>query len=161
MDHLVSRSGRRWAWKILATAAIVVTVPLSTPWQMAMAQDAPPNTCPVDGCEVKIVAVEKDGDELRLTLEANYTPDMSRNHIHVWWGENYTVQQVSNNAEPVHNVKQGDWHPTAEYPSYVTQSAVSTSTRGEAKTICVSAADRNHDILDVEKFECMDVSGHL
>jgi hypothetical protein len=125
------------------------------------AQDAPPNACPVDGCEVEIVGVEQDGDELRLTLEANFTPDMSRNHIHVWWGENYQIQQVSNNAEPVHNVKQGEWHPTADYPTYITQSAASTTVRGSAKTLCVSAADRNHDILDVTKLNCMDVSDHL
>lgn len=124
------------------------------------AADAP-NACPVDGCEVKIVTVQKDGNELRLTLEANYTPDMSRNHIHVWWGENYKVEQVSNNAEPVHQVKQGDWHPTADYPVYVTQSAASTSVRGSAKTICVSAGDRNHDIIDVAKYNCIDVSDYL
>lgn len=125
------------------------------------AQDTLPNACPVDGCEVRIVDVEREGDELRLTLEANYAPDMSRNHIHVWWGENYQIQQVSNNAEPVHNVKQGEWHPTADYPTYITQSAASTTVRGSAKTLCVSAADRNHDILDVTKLNCMDVSDHL
>jgi hypothetical protein len=86
---------------------------------------------------------------------------MSRNHVHVWWGENFTVQQVSNNAEPVHKVKQGEWHPTDEYPTYVTQSAASTSVRGSAKTLCVSAADRNHDILDIAKLNCVDVSGQL
>ena len=139
---------------------IVVALPLALLGPVSKAQDTP-NACPVDGCEVKIAAVEKDGDELRLTLEANYTPDMSRNHIHVWWGENFTVQQVSNNAEPVHHVKQGEWHPTADYPVYVTQSAVSTSVRGGAKSICVSAGDRNHDIIDITKFSCMDVSSHL
>jgi hypothetical protein len=142
--------------------AILVGLPLTfLASPLSEAADALPNACPVDGCEVKIVAVEKDGDELRLTFEANYTPDMSRNHIHVWWGENYKVEQVSNNAEPVHHVKQGDWHPTAEYPTYVTQSAVSTSVRGSAKTICVSAGDRNHDIIDVTKYSCTDVSAHL
>lgn len=125
------------------------------------AQDAMPNACPVDGCEVRIVSVERDGDELRLTLEANYAPDMSRNHIHVWWGDNFKIEQVSNNAEPVHHVKQGEWHPTADYPAYITQSAASTTVRGSATTLCVSAADRNHDILDVSKLNCMDVSDHL
>jgi hypothetical protein len=155
--HAGSRRSRvaGGAWAILIALPLAVVSPLSD------AADAPPNACPVDGCEVKIIAVEKQGDELRLTLEANYTPDMSRNHIHVWWGENYKVEQVSNNAEPVHHVKQGEWHPTADYPNYVTQSAVSTSLRGTAKTICVSAGDRNHDIIDVTKFTCMDVSGHL
>jgi hypothetical protein len=141
-------------------AAIAIGLPLAF-GNHAHAQDTLPNACPVDGCEVRIVSVERDGEELRLTLEANYAPDMSRNHIHVWWGENYQIQQVSNNAEPVHNVKQGEWHPTADYPTYITQSAASTTVRGSAKTLCVSAADRNHDILDVTKLNCMDVSDHL
>jgi hypothetical protein len=124
----------------------------------SLAQDALPNACPVDGCEVRIVDAKKSGDELALTFEANYTPDLSKNHIHVWWGDNFTVKQVSNNAETVHGVKQGDWHPTDEYPSYITQGPVSMATRGDSKTICVSAGDRNHDIIDVTKFHCMDIS---
>jgi hypothetical protein len=147
--------------------AMGVAVAIAIGWSFAsigtaaQAADTMPNACPVDGCEVKITGVEKDGDELRVTLQSNFQPDMSRNHIHVWWGENFTVQQVSNNAEPVHKVKQGEWHPMADYPTYVTQSAASTSVRGSAKTLCVSAADRNHDILDVAKFNCVDVSDHL
>lgn len=120
-----------------------------------------PNACPVDGCSVKIIAVKRVGDELQLTLEANYSPDMSKNHIHVWWGDNYTVQQVSNDAETVHHVKQGEWHPMADYPSYITQSSASMKVRGNSKTICVSPADRNHDIIDVKVFQCVDISNQL
>jgi len=119
------------------------------------------NACPVDGCVVEIVTAKKSGSEIELTLKANYKPDMSKNHIHVWWGENWKIEQVTNNAETVYMVKQGEWHPTDEYPNYVTQSAASTTVRGSAKTLCVSASDRNHDILDVKKFHCMDVSGQL
>ena len=152
------RSLVRPLWGALALLSVL---PLVAVGQASRADDPLPNACPVDGCAIKIVAVQKEGDELRLTFEANFTPDFSRNHIHVWWGENFTVQQVSNNAEPVHQVKQGEWHPTADYPDYVTQSAVSTSVRGTAKTICVSAGDRNHDIIDVAIFQCMDVGGYL
>ena len=127
----------------------------------SFAQDAMPNACPVDGCEVRIVDVKKSGNELALTLQANFTPDMSKNHIHVWWGDNFTVKQVSNNAETAYGVKQGDWHPTDEYPSYVTQGPVSMAVRGNSKTICVSAGDRNHDIIDVTKYQCVDISGLL
>jgi hypothetical protein len=127
----------------------------------SLAQGTPPNACPVDGCEVRIVDVKKSGNELALTLQANFTPDMSKNHIHVWWGDNFTVKQVSNNAETAYGVKQGDWHPTDEYPSYVTQGPVSLGVRGESKTICVSAGDRNHDIIDVTKYQCVDISGLL
>ena len=126
----------------------------------ALAQDAT-NACPVDGCKVSIASVEKAGDELKLRFDANFAPDLSKNHIHVWWGENFTVEQVSNNAEPVYGVKQGEWHPTDDYPDYTTQSAVSVAVRGDATTICVSAADRNHDILDVKLFECESVAEQL
>jgi hypothetical protein len=128
----------------------------------ALAEDPLPNACPVDGCTVKITGVKKAaGGELALTFEANYMPDMSKNHIHVWWGENYKIEQVTGNAETVYHVKQGEWHPTADYPAYTTTSAASTAVRGSAHTLCVSPADRNHDILDVKVFQCMDVSEYL
>jgi hypothetical protein len=153
-----NRAGIRPAWVAVAAMGFAGAL---TGGATAVAQDTLSNACPVDGCAVKIVDVRNSGDELALTFEANFMPDMSKNHIHVWWGENFTIEQVSNDAETVHNVKQGEWHPTADYPSYVTQSAVSTSVRGAAKTICVSAADRNHDILDVTVSHCMDVGDHL
>jgi hypothetical protein len=140
--------------------ALTLTLGTSGAPLPAVAQDLP-NSCPVDGCDVKIVAVEKAGDELKLTFEANYQPEMSRNHIHVWWGENYTVDQVTNDAETVHNVKQGEWHPTDDYPEYITQSGASMTVRGTAKTLCVSPADGNHVILDITKFTCTDVSSYL
>ena len=119
------------------------------------------NACPVDGCQVRIVSVEKEGDELRVTLDANITTDMSRNHLHIWWGDNFTIQQVSDDAESVHGVQQGDWHPTDIYPVYVTQSGASTSVRGEATTLCVSASDRNHDIIDIAILDCRSVADLL
>src|SRR3546814_16894967 len=48
----------------------------------------------------------------------SFARGISRNHFHVWWGENYTVEQVSNNAEPPYGVKQGDWPLTDEFPVY-------------------------------------------
>jgi hypothetical protein len=138
-------------------AASLVSIPSITP----LAQENLPNACPVDGCEVRIVEVAKNGEELSVTFEANFLPDMARNHIHVWWGESYTIEQVSNNAEPTYGVKQGDWHPTDEYPDYTTQSAASVAVRNGAHTLCVTAADRNHDILDPKIYHCMDVGEHL
>ena len=43
------------------------------------------NACPVEGCQVRIDKVAKEGDELRVTWTANYRPDFARNHIHVYW----------------------------------------------------------------------------
>ena len=122
---------------------------------------AMPNACPVDGCDVKILEVARSGDELEITFKANFTPDVSKNHFHVWWGENFTVEQVGRNAQTVHGVEQGRWHRHADYPTYITQGAASTSVRGDAVTICVSSADRNHNILDVKVFHCVDVSDKL
>ena len=126
----------------------------------SLAADPMSNACPQDGCQVKIVDVKRSDKELTLTFKANFKPEMAKNHIHVWWGENYTVKQVSDNAEPVHHVKQGDWHPTDEYPTYVTQGPASVAARGKAKTLCVSPSDRNHNILDVKVVHCVKV-GHL
>lgn len=141
-------------------AFLIGAAALATASPAAVAQELT-NACPVDGCQVHIVSVEKAGDELQVTLEANYAPDLSKNHIHVWWGENYTVEQVSNNAETVHHVKQGDWHPTGDYPVYVTQSSVSVKERGSAITLCVSPGDRNHDIIDIKFFDCRSVADLL
>lgn len=127
----------------------------------AMAADEMPNACPVDGCEVKIVDVQSAGEELELTYEANFSPDVSKNHIHAWWGESFTVEQVGRNAETVHGATQGNWHRHDDYPKYVTQGAASTTVRGEAITICVSPADRDHNIIDVAIYHCVDVSEHL
>lgn len=143
-----------------AVAALAVVSVMAGGIRVA-AQEALPNACPVDGCEVKIAEVKRSGDELELKFDANFAPDFSKNHIHVWWGDNFTVEQVSNNAETVHHVKQGEWHPTADYPSYTTQSAVSLAVRGSSTHICVSAADRNHDILDIKLLQCVDVSSYL
>jgi hypothetical protein len=139
---------------LIGAATLVAAAPVVVAQEMT-------NACPVDGCQVKIVSVEKAGDELSVTFEANYAPDFSKNHFHVWWGENYTVEQVSNNAETVHHVKQGDWHPTADYPAYTTQSSVSVKERGSATTLCVSPGDRNHDIIDVKIMDCRSVADLL
>jgi len=137
---------------------ILAVVAMMTAGGSGLALAAMPNACPVDGCDVKILEVTRAGDELELTLESNFTPDVSKNHFHVWWGENFTVEQVGRNAQTVHGVKQGRWHRHADYPIYITQGAASTSVRGEAVTICISPADRNHNILDVKVFHCVDVS---
>lgn len=143
-------------WSMLASIAAAAIVSGG-----ALAEEEMPNACPVDGCEVRIVSVKKAGDELELTFKANFTPDVSKNHFHVWWGENFTVKQAGRNAEPIYGVKQGRWHRHDDYPVYITQGAASTSVRGDAVTICVSAADRNHNILDVNVYHCVDAGDHL
>lgn len=125
------------------------------------AADSMPNACPIDGCMVKIAGIEKAGDELELTFEANFTPDVAKNHFHVWWGEQYTVQQVGRNAKSAFGVEQGRWHRHDQYPKYVTTSAASTSVRNGATTLCVTAADRDHNVLDATLYDCADASAYL
>ncbi len=125
----------------------------------ALAQDS--NACPVDGCDVEIISVSGQDGELAVTLKANFVPDISKNHFHIWWGELYDVRQVSNNAETVYNMSQGDWHPTDAYPNYTTTGVTSVSQRRGGVSLCISAADRNHDIVDPEVFHCVDVSSNF
>lgn len=120
-----------------------------------------PNTCPVDGCEVSIKTVEKAGSELQLVLDSNFTPDNSKNHFHMWWGEQYTPEQVGRNAKTEYNVEQGKWHRHDDYPVYVTTGSASVEIREGATTLCVTSADGDHNVLDAQKFHCMDVSEFL
>lgn len=137
----------------------LVLLGLAGGWQVFAADM--PNACPVDGCEVSIVSAEKSGEEIALVLEANYTPDNAKNHLHMWWGEQYTSQQVGRNAISEYSVEQGKWHRHDDYPNYVTTGAASTSVREGATTLCVTAADRDHNVIDAGIFHCMDVSEYL
>ncbi len=117
-----------------------------------------PNACPVDGCVVTIAEAKIVKGEISLKLDANFQPDMAKNHLHIWWGDNFSFMQVSGNAETTHNVKQGAWHPTDIFPEYTTQGAVSVENRAGSNTLCVGAADRNHDVIDVNAYHCIDIS---
>ena len=119
-----------------------------------------PNACPADGCQVRIAeATKAPNGELVLTFAANYTPDVARNHFHVYW-DNFKPEQVSDDAERTHHVKQGDWVPTADNP-YTTGEAASVKMRGSSTHVCVTAGDRDHVVIDPKLFDCRDVSGLL
>jgi hypothetical protein len=113
------------------------------------------NACPVEGCEIRIDEVARDGDEMKVTWTANFLPDFSRNHIHVYW-DTFTADQVSNDSD-ARGVAQGSWHPTDEYPAYTTQSEASVARRNGSTRICVTAGDRNHNVIDAKLFQCTDV----
>jgi hypothetical protein len=119
------------------------------------------NACPVEGCKITITNVQPAGKELRITWNANFAPDFSKNHIHVYW-DRYTADQVSDDAAK-RGVKQGEWVPTGDYPEYVTEGPVSTSAaaRGDSKSVCVTAGDRNHNVIDSSLVDCRDVSSLL
>lgn len=137
----------------IAAAALIGSGQVNATEQMA-------NACPVDGCEVKILTIKPAGEELTLTFKANFMPDVSKNHLHVWWGEQYDVKQVGRNAKAF-GVEKGKWHRHDDYPDYTTTGAASTSIRDGAVTVCVTAADRNHNVLDANLFHCVDASDHL
>jgi len=123
-------------------------------------ETAKPNTCPAEGCRVRFTNATRASDgELVLTFDANYTPDDAGNHFHVFW-DTFKPEQVSDDAERKHNVKQGDWEPTAANP-YTTANAASVKTRGQSTKICVTAGDRDHNVLDPKLFDCRDVSSLL
>ena len=117
------------------------------------------NACPAEGCQIRIVDATSDGDEIAVTWEANFVPDVSKNHIHVYW-DLYTADQVSSDAE-ARGVSQGEWVPTDVVPTYVTESAVAVATRGDSTTICVTAGDRDHAVIDAALVDCRDVADLL
>lgn len=117
------------------------------------------NACPVAGCSITIVDAQREGQELRLTWDANFAPDFSKNHIHVFW-DTYTANQVSDDAAG-RGETQGEWVPTGDFPEFVTEGAVSTSARGSSTRLCVTAGDRDHIVIDASIVDCRDVSDLL
>jgi hypothetical protein len=117
------------------------------------------NACPVEGCKITITKVVPEADELRITWKANFTPDASRNHIHVYW-DTYTAEQVSNDAAS-RGVDQGEWVPTDAYPEYVTEGATSVTNRADSATLCVTAGDSDHNVIDSSIVDCSDVADLL
>ncbi|MGI8828778.1 MAG: hypothetical protein ACR2I5_03270 [Candidatus Limnocylindria bacterium] len=117
------------------------------------------NACPAEGCRITIVNAERDGDEIAVTWETNFVPDISRNHIHIYW-DRYTADEVSSDAE-ARGVSQGEWVPTDVVPTFVTQDVVAVAMRGESTTICVTAGDRDHVVIDATLFDCRDVADLL
>jgi hypothetical protein len=117
------------------------------------------NACPADGCKITITDTVREGDEIAITWEANFVPDVSRNHIHVYW-DTYTADQVSSDAE-ARGVTQGEWVPTDVVPTYVTEGAVAVAKRGDSTTLCVTAGDRDHAVIDSSLVDCRDVSDLL
>lgn len=117
------------------------------------------NACPADGCKITIADATREGNEIAVTWEANFVPDVSRNHIHVYW-DIYTADQVSSDAES-RGVTQGEWVPTDAVPVYVTEGAVSVTKRGGSTTICATAGDRDHAVIDSSLVDCRDVSDLL
>jgi hypothetical protein len=131
----------------------------AAPTETTRGSDATQNACPVSGCKITITDVEKAGKELRITWTANFHPDFSKNHIHVYW-DKYTADQVTNDAA-ARGQTQGEWVPTGAYPEYTSEGAVSTSVRGQSTTVCVTAADRDHNVLDSSIVDCHDVADLL
>jgi hypothetical protein len=140
-------------------SAVAVFAVLSGTCINGYAMDPVANACPAEGCEIKIAKVSKSGGELDITFEANFLPDVSRNHIHIYW-DTFTAGQVSSDAE-ANGLTQGDWVPTDVYPKYTTSGTTSIANRNNSKTMCVTAANRDHAVFKPIVFHCIDVSSHL
>ncbi len=120
------------------------------------AAPAEQNACPAAGCVVTITEVATSGSELVVTMDANFNPDISKNHIHIYW-DNFEPEQVSNDAAD-RGVEQGEWVPTDAAPQFTTEGVVSTSVAGESTTLCVTVGDRDHNVIDADAEYCMDVA---
>lgn len=144
------------AFRLLSVLVLVVTALFGLPlFSQTLSPMGTSNSCPVDGCEVEIVSVRNaENGEYAVAFRADFTPQLSKNHIHIWWGENWKVTQVTANAMTVYNNPQGVYHPIDDYPGYTTKGVVSAQKRGDAMTLCVTAADRNHNILDPTLYNC-------
>ena len=117
------------------------------------------NACPEDGCVITIDGAAPEGDELVVTWTTNFDPDVARNHIHIYW-DTFTADEVSSDAE-ARGVSQGDWVPTDANPTFTTEGAVSMSAREDSTTLCVTAADRDHVVIDSQLVNCLDVANLL
>lgn len=125
----------------------------------ADAGDEAQNACPADGCQIGFESIEAAGDELLVTFDMNFDPEVARNHIHIYW-DNYSAAQVSGDAAD-RGVEQGEWVPTDSAPTYTTEGAVSTTVRGDSTVLCVVAADRDHNVIAEETQVCEDVAEML
>ncbi len=121
------------------------------------------NACPAEGCTIFIEnAVAASDGEIALTFNANFTPEFEFNHIHVFW-DSQEAGSVSSDFEARGFSVAGKWHPTDIYPDYVTQAdaSVTAESRGESTTICVTAANSEHAVLDPGLLACRDVGDLL
>jgi len=118
-----------------------------------------PNACPSEGCEIFIVdAMTADGGEITLTFDANFSPEFERNHIHVFW-DSQEPGAVSSDYDTRGFDIQGKWHPTDDYPTYITtaDASVGADSRQGSTTVCVTAADTDHAVIDPGIVACRDV----
>jgi hypothetical protein len=124
-----------------------------------LGSDALPNACPVEGCQIFITNAEASDGEIKLTFEANFTPDFERNHIHLFW-DSHPVGAVGSDFAERGFTAQGNWHPTDEYPEYVTQAdaSVASEFREGSTVICATAGDTDHAVIDPSLVACRDVS---
>ncbi len=114
------------------------------------------NACPVEGCQIRIESVGRSGDELEVRFFSNFAPDVSGNHFHVYW-DTWTARQVSDDAQTRFGVTQGEWVPTADNP-FTTATEVSVAARRGSTDLCVTAGDREHNVIDPNLVDCRDVS---
>ena len=56
---------------------------------------------------------------------------------------------------------QGEWVPTDDDPVFVTGDVVSTTKRGSSTKVCVTAGDRDHNVIESSIVNCRDVADLL
>jgi hypothetical protein len=112
------------------------------------------NECPDDGCLVRIIEAEPSDGEIILTFDANFAPDISGNHFHIYWN-NWEPAEVSADTSV------GKWEAKDDYPGYNTgdggHTSVTSDAREESSEICVTPADGSHVVIDEDVYDCWEV----
>ncbi len=113
--------------------------------------------CPAEGCSIRILDAQPSGAELAVTLEANWAMSVNGIHAHYFWSPTYAANQVGGDSAARFGVAVGSWDLDDRFPFYVTENAASTSLRGNATELCVTAADANHNVVDPALVSCFPV----
>jgi len=114
-----------------------------------VAPTVPPAACDGGSC-ITIDDVTLDGGELLITWTADgFVPDTSATHAHFYWGI-YDAAQVGTNA-----ADRSPWELTDAQP-FVPGGELQLANRpAGADTVCVTAADGEHAVIEPANHHCV------
>ena len=117
--------------------------------------------CPAEGCIIRIISIQPSGPELVVAIEANWIQATSGIHAHYFWSPTYSAENAGGDALARFGVPSGSWDLDDRYPDYTTENGASVALRGAATELCVTAADRFHNVIDPTLFSCINVTNAL
>ena len=144
--------------ELQAIGGDIVSGALTAPATVAARAIAPLDAaCPTSGCDIRILGAVVSGGEVVVSLEANWVMAEFGDHAHFYWSPNYSAEQVGGDSSERFGVTVGSWDLDARYPVYVTENGASLALRGSATDMCVTPADRNHNVIDPTVVSCISV----